>query len=129
MNFQEFPKWKYSTDKECIVPNAEAEGALEGDWFDTPSEAASALKKKLEDAEKARAEKASEAQKILDEQARIDELNKKDTGKDIDSLRETAKELGVDYHPRTGAAKLEELIKAKIEENGEPETKDSADEE
>jgi len=38
---------------------------------------------------------------------------------DIETLRITATELGIDWHPRTGAKKLTDQIKAAIEAKGE----------
>lgn len=45
--FHEFPKWKYigGTGAGVIVESAEEELALEGEWFDTPWEAAESASK------------------------------------------------------------------------------------
>lgn len=43
--FHEFPKWKYAANASLIVESAEEELALEGEWFDTPWEAAESASK------------------------------------------------------------------------------------
>jgi hypothetical protein len=124
MSFHSHPKWKYAVGQAVIVQNEEEEAALEGEWFDLPEQ----LEKHLE--EKAR--KIDEALRLKREKkADDDDLDKKiadlkkDLGgedeqlPDIETLRATAADLGIEVHPRTGAKKLSEQIKAAIEAKGE----------
>jgi hypothetical protein len=38
----EYPRWAYQGDKSVLVKNEAEHEALEGEWFDTPTEAAEA---------------------------------------------------------------------------------------
>lgn len=128
MTFQTHPKWKYSKTGAVVVDDIEQEEALGEGWFDSPD----ALAQHLEDQareidEERRQRRANElADKDLDDaikklQGETDDTDDTDksTEVSIEVLREKAKELGIEFHHRTGAATLEQLIKEKIEQNGE----------
>lgn len=120
MSFHEFPKWKYSLGNSVIVQDEAEEAALEGDWFDFPEQLEAHVMRqalaKEEDRRKAAASK--KADEDLDK--KIDELKEGlDDEPDLETLRVTATEMGIDWHPRTGAKKLAEQIKAAIEAKGE----------
>lgn len=125
MTFKTHPKWKYAIGQAVIVQDEAEEAALEGEWFDLPEHLAAHLQEKArkidEDLAAKRAKKADDD--ALDKQ--IEDL-KKDLGNDdgeelvgIETLRKTATELGIEWHPRTGTKKLAEQIKAAIEAKGE----------
>lgn len=102
----EFPKWKYSVTGGVIVEDAEAEAALGDGWFNFPDE--------VEAAQKAKREAEDEADDLA--------------AKDLETLRTTAKDLGIEVDGRWKEPRLEAEIKAKIESEGkDPETqKDEA---
>jgi hypothetical protein len=92
----EFPKWKYSVTGGVIVDDADAEAALGAGWFNFPDEAT-------------HAQKDQEAADL----AAADQANK-----DLEALRGTATDLGINIDGRWGAGRLEDEIKAKILANG-----------
>lgn len=125
MNFQSHPKWKYAVGQAVIVQDEAEEAALDGEWFDLPEQLEAHL------AEKAR--KIDEALRLKREQKAGDEdldkqikALKKDLGEgddaglpDIETLRATAKEMGLTVHHAAGAKKISDQIKAAIEAKGE----------
>lgn len=104
-----------------MVDNAEAEADLKGEWFDLPEHLEAHLVQKARKIdEDLRAKRAARAEdEALDKQ--IADL-KNELGEelpDIETLRKTAAELGLEVHPRSGAKKIAEQIKAAIEAKGE----------
>jgi len=97
MEYQEFPKWKYSVTDGVIVENAEEEATLGAGWYNFPEDVAHAAEDKVA-ADIAAADQAA---------------------KDLDSLRLTAGDLGITVDGRWGAQRLEEEIKAKILAGGD----------
>jgi hypothetical protein len=124
MNFQSHPKWKYALGKSVIVQDEAEEAALQGEWFDLPEHLEAHLEakaRKIDEDLRAKREEQKK-QEALDKQ--IEDLRKDidssgTADADIETLRVTATELGIDWHPRTGAKKLSEQIKAAIEAKGE----------
>ena len=120
---KQFPKWKYSESGSVIVEDEGAESELKGEWFDLPEQLKSRLAELAKEAEGDAA--AKKEQKLKD-----DELDRKikdlkgdlDEDEDLPSvevLRATAAERGIEVHPRSGAKKIAEQIKADIEAKGE----------
>lgn len=118
---QTHPKWKYAVGKSVMVNDQAEEKALEGEWFDFPEQLeAHLLEKAHKIDEELRAKRAAKAEDDdLDKQIKDlqDELGEELP--DIETLRATATEMGLEFHARTGAKKLSEQIKAAIEAKGE----------
>lgn len=114
---QTHPKWRYSTGQSVLVNTPEEEAALVGDWFDFPHELAEyeAALKAEEDAKKTKNSGLSDD--ALSK--RINDLTDDGSTPDIETLRKTAKDLGIEFHHRAGAGTLEQLIKEHIERKGE----------
>lgn len=121
-----YPRWKYAVGRAVIVQDEAEEAALEGEWFDLPEHLEEHLAEKARQIdEQLRLKRASKAeadaldQQINDLQSRLADDADTEELPDIETLRATAKELGIEVHPRTGAAKLAAQIKAAIEAKGE----------
>lgn len=131
---KQFPKWKYATgNQSIIVHNAEEEAALKGEWFDLPEHLEAHLDEKarrIDDELRLKREQKAE-QDALDKEI---QALRRDVGNDnsnvippaapedlpdIETLRATAAEMGLDVHPRAGAKKISDQIKAAIEAKGE----------
>lgn len=122
---KQFPKWKYAVRQAVIVENEEQEAALDGEWFDLPDQLDAHLadKAKKIDADLAKKKAGKAADDDLNKQ--IEDLKgslDKHEGEELPSvevLRATAAERGIEVHPRAGAKKIAEQIKADIEAKGE----------
>lgn len=96
MEFQTYPRWKYSVAGGVIVNDAEAEAALGDGWYNFPDEVEQAAKDK----------------------AAADALALEEDSKDLDSLRAAATDIGIVVDGRWKAPRLEQEIKDKILANG-----------
>lgn len=121
MTYQSHPKWKYAVGQAVIVQNEEEEAALDGEWFDLPEHLEAHLAEKARKIDEALRLKRSAQAADADLDKQINDL-KKDLDEDlpdIETLRATAKDLGLTVHAKSGAKKISEQIKAAIEAKGE----------
>lgn len=122
MTFQTHPKWKYSKSGAVMVDDVAAEEALGEGWFDSPDALATHLADQAREIDEERRQRKANAMadsELDDEIKRLQGETEETAPVDIEVLRAHAKELGIEFHHRTGAATLEQLIKEKIEQNGE----------
>lgn len=116
------PKWKYAVGKSIIVHNEEEEAALDGEWFDLPEQLDAHLDEKARKLDEDRAAKRAAKVESDDLDKQINDLKKdlqEEDLPDIETLRTTAAEMGLEVHPRAGAKKISDMIKAAIEAKGE----------
>lgn len=121
MTYKSHPKWKYTVGQAVIVQNEEEEAALDGEWFDLPEQLEKHLEEKARKIDEALRAKRSAQAADADLDKQIDDL-KKHLGTelpDIETLRATAKDMGLTVHPKAGAQKISDQIKAAIEAKGE----------
>ena len=121
MSFKSHPKWKYAVGKAVIVQDEAEEAALEGEWFDLPEHLEAHLEEKARKIDDDLRAKRSAKAKDDDLDKQIEDL-KKDLGEelpDLETLRATAKEMGLAVHHAAGAQKISDQIKAAIEAKGE----------
>jgi hypothetical protein len=97
MEYQLYPRWKYSVTGGVIVDDADAEVGLGEGWYNSPEDVVHA------------AEDKSAADVAAAEQA----------AKDLESLRTSATDLGLVVDGRWGIQRLEDEIKAKILAGGD----------
>lgn len=122
MTFQTHPKWKYSKSGSVMVDDVAGEEALGEGWFDSPCALDQHLADQAKEIDEERRQRKANAMadnELDDAIKKLQGETEDDAPVDIEVLRSKAKELGIEFHHRAGAATLEQLIKEHIERQGE----------